>query len=199
MPEAQNSQLDNRGAFRYFRSTFWSAGQDSWTSPTGQNPDSFTLLQNIRPITKGTLETRWGNNKWTSVAVSGLNPARRLYHFSTLSGTRRVVGTVGLIASPLAVAWDESGVLKNSGIFIPTANKDHPRMAVSRGVAYFSDGFVSDWEKWDGSDTPGSATAWGIVAPSSASIPSVVGNGTVSAQNNGNPVQLTVTGIDLHT
>ena len=49
-----------RGLWRYVRSRFMEAGQDSYTKPPSQNEDMFERLLNILPPVQGDLDRRWG-------------------------------------------------------------------------------------------------------------------------------------------
>src|SRR5579863_115190 len=44
----------------YIQDNFAGTGQDSHTRPPAENQSQWILAQNVMPITKGTLERRWG-------------------------------------------------------------------------------------------------------------------------------------------
>src|SRR5207253_7972832 len=67
---------------------------------------------------------------------------------TTLSGTTPVK------------AYNDDGSVYNSNIFQPTGGQT-VRAATSRSYAYFADGQVADYKKWNGGAST-TATKWGI-------------------------------------
>lgn len=141
------------GVFFVTRRSFWQAGQDSYTQPPAQNPDMFTKLTNVEPVTNGILQRRRGYTLFSQQAPT--TPYSLGYSFrNDLTGARDVVFT-----SPSSVlATDESGNNISSPLFTPSGGAVTPRMVLSRNFGYFADGIVSDNKKWDGS----ALTNWGI-------------------------------------
>jgi len=87
----------------------------------------------------------------------------RLYSFQRdTDGLREIVST----GPDSVLSWNEDGSLYNSGIFTP---KLPPRMVNSRSYGYFFSGDSDDLKKWDGGNTPGEVTKWGIDFPSTIS------------------------------
>lgn len=144
------------GTYHLVRSSFFLAGQDSFTAPPAQNPDLFQVLQNAETL-QGTIKRRRGYSLLTS-AFSG-NPFQRSYSFrSEALSLRELVFT----SPTTVVAIDEAGNTILNPIFTPSAGATSPRMVLSRNYGYFSDGVRSDYKKWDGTPNSGNLTNWGI-------------------------------------
>jgi hypothetical protein len=136
-----------KGQWRYIRSTFLLAGQDSFTTPPAQNPDLFELLTNVLPPNQQTLQRRWGYTFLNTLNVATLNnsvvPATLYYNFTL--NNRRVVWPVGNTLQ----ATNEDGTTFNPLIFTSVAQP--VRMCSSRSFGYFASGAAADLLKWDGS------------------------------------------------
>ena len=154
-----------KGQWRYIRSTFALAGQDSFTLPPSQNPDMFELLQNILPPAQQSLQRRWGYTFLNTLNVSTLNGtvvAATLYYNFT-NNFRKIVWPVG----NLVQVTNEDGSNYDTALF--TSMAQPVRLCSSRSFAYFASGNVSDLLKWDGSATANGlssgnqgVTKWGI-------------------------------------
>ena len=136
------------GGSRYLRDNFSNSGQDSYSEPPAQDQSMWALLKNIMPLTKGTLQRRWGYN----VLANGLlSRANKLYSFQRDSdGLRLIVATGG--TSPQA--FTEGGVVYNPAIYSPTSSS-LVRMVASRSYAYFFNSYAGDLKKWNGSNNDG--------------------------------------------
>lgn len=135
------------------------AGQDSWTLPPAQNPDSFISLQNVEPVLRGILQRRRGYSLFS--ATFGFVFPRSYAFRSESLGLRRIVWT----SASNVFATDEAGshLFGSTPIFTPSVNATvAPRMVLSRDYGYFSDGAVGDYRKWNGTNTAGNLTNWGI-------------------------------------
>lgn len=170
MPESQNIPLNTEtGLFRHIRRSFYGVGQESSSKPPAQNPDLFSLLQNVLPASpSGILQRRWGYTQLN--AATGI-VARRAYEYQKdADGSRRILATAadgtGVSGNNnKVVAFNEDGTNYNTSILVPAAGARQPRIAVSRDYAYIFDGISGDSKKWDGSAVNGTSKT-GIVAPS---------------------------------
>jgi hypothetical protein len=143
--------------FKYVRDRFDTAGLNSFDNAPHQDPEDFEQLDNVVPVTTGSLARRWGYE----LKGSTTDVVRKLYEYQSDSlGTRRLIGT----ATTGVQAFTEAGASAGA-LFTPGIGAFVPRVAVSRDFAYFADGLAADLKKWDGDAT---VSKWGIVAPASA-------------------------------
>src|SRR5581483_4159470 len=151
----QNSDAE----FSYVRNSFFTAGQDSFTSPPAQDPEMFEKLTNIQPVVSGTLKRRWGYGGWSGSLVA--TPLRMSEYQRDTDGLRRIVVSS---SNGHVDAFDESGN-RTGGIYFPinpTADAGPIRTVTSRSYLYLADGSSFDLNKWDGNLT---TSQWGIDSP----------------------------------
>lgn len=166
----QNRYYPYQSTFRVTRSSFWQAGQDSFTSPPAQNPDMFQGLLNVEPILEGDIQRRRGYSLFSNTLPSV--PFEDSYAFrSEILNLRRLVWT----STSTVVATDEAGNVISSPLFTPSLGASAVRMVLSRSYGYFADGIATDYKKWDGTNNTGNLTNWGIAVSAQA--------GTVSGPN----------------
>lgn len=169
--------------FRYQRNSFWSAGLDTISTPPTQNPDTFMKLDNVLPVTKGTIQRRWGYNVFGTLPFS----ATRLVEYqSDETSVRRI-----LLADATTIASkNEDGTDDNNSIATITAT---PRIVVSRDWAFVVNGQSSDLKKLGDASGTWQVENWGIVAP--------IGTGTGGDQTKyaGTVVQTSDTYWDVGT
>lgn len=183
MPESKIVPLDGN-TYKVQRHSFFTAGQDSFSTPPTQNTETFESLLNIMPVSTGVLNRRWGYTLFNDVSLA----ARRMYSYQndTDNDRRIVLTTVTNVKSV-----NEDGTSHNPNIFNPSSPAGQPRMVNSRDYAYFVDGVQGEQKKWNGSAT-GGVTSWGFAGaggtsttstlPASASVDSTVG-GSVTWTN----------------
>jgi hypothetical protein len=147
----------------FSRSTFNVAGQDSFTSPPAQHPDSFSQLINTMPVTRGVLERRWGYSVFTASSGNYLTTYR-----NDTSNVRKLV----LTTASLVKILNEDGTVANASLYVPGGGAAPPRLINSRDYGYFYDKTSGGLQKWDGATT---LTKWGITAPTAALSVSIVG------------------------
>lgn len=158
---------------RYLRDNFSNTGQDSHTEPPAQDQSLWSLLKNVMPITKGTLERRWGYSVFANGLLSNAN---KLYSYQRDSdGFRAIITTGGTSVQALA----ENGAVYNAAVYSPTSS-GLVRMLTSRSYAYFFNSYAGDLKKWNGSNNDGvsnigigvnlvtSGSSFGPNAPSTA-------------------------------
>ena len=155
------------------RSTFFEAGQDDYTEPPAQSPDSFQILENVMPPLNGTIDRRWGTEEFSNPNIV----ARRMFsaYFpvsynpdgsaSTGDGRLRVILTAsdksgGSGTNNRIAVINHVGGLLVANLFTPAAGADHPHCTVANTYAYFADGVSGDLKKWTGSEAA-AATQWG--------------------------------------
>lgn len=140
------------------RKSFNSAGQDSFTQAPAQNPDMFTVLNNVEPVTEGNLQRRRGYASFQAGTPG--TPFDEMFSFrNDATGIRRIVFT-----SPQEVfTTDEQGNGVDNPLFTPSLTAQTVRMVLSRNFGYFADGVAADYLKWDGT----TITNWGIAVNSS--------------------------------
>ena len=162
MAEAQVIYEDERNRYyplaapyRYSRATFWNAGLDTLSQPPNQDEDSFVKLDNILPVTKGTLQRRWGYKLFNTPSFA----ATRLYEYqSDETGVRRI-----LLANANTVASiNEDGTTDNASIYSPQTT---PRFVVSRDWAFLINNMSSDLKKLGDASGTWGVENWGIAAP----------------------------------
>ncbi len=162
------------GAIRYIRDNFTGTGQDSYTQPPAQDQSQWQTLNNILPITDGSLRRRWPLTTFNSTNPgSALQLITRLYSFQRDSDlSRRILACGnGLVESIL-----ENGTIDNPTVFTPIAT---PRVVVSRSSAYFLDGYSQDNKKWDASIL----SNWGIDLVASSAVGPIGPNFPTVAQD----------------
>lgn len=146
------------------RHSFWAAGQDSWTQPPAQNPDSFIALTNVEPVLKGILQRRRGYSLFAG--TFGFVFPRSYAFRSENLGLRRIIWS----SASSVVATDEAGNTILNPIFTPSnAATFAPRMVLSRDYGFFADGASGDYQKWNGTAGTLNLTKWGISGASVAS------------------------------
>lgn len=170
-----------KGVFQYTVESFDDAHQNSYDSASpGQDPSSFDLLTNVMPVTRGSIDRRWGYGLFNNPSFS----ARRFYEYQNDStNVRELV----LTSSSAVKAITEAGVAFNTGVFSPGAGAGHPRMVNSRNYAFFVDGVAADLKKWDGSSSAGTSN-WGIASPAGVST-------ATAATSCGTGANVTTTGL----
>lgn len=185
------------GGFRVTRKSFYQAGQDSFTQPPAQNPDLFQSLTNIEPILQGTLKRRRGYQLLSPQAPS--TPYREGYSFRSEGlGLRSQVWT----STSNVLALNEDGSANVNTLFTPSLNAAFaPRMVLSRDYGYFADGTLTDNLKWDGTQSTGNVTNWGIdinnalgivTGPNAPGTATDLGNsGNTASQGTNNPTVAT--------
>lgn len=147
MAEFQNIPIDiNPTASRYTRTSFYAAGQDDYTAPPAQDPDSFVQLWNTAPVTKGPLSRRFGYK--TFATGLGFVP-RKIYSYrGNPTGGASRNRYIYTEKSSATTVTNESGTITDTGLFTPTTNSTgstalDPRAVTSRDYVYFVDGAVS--------------------------------------------------------
>jgi len=153
------------GIYRYYRGNFRSAGQNSYDSPPTQDQDAFMQLYNTLPITKGSLDRRWGIHSYSQLAAR----YKQLQEFDVMHGSKHVIlaGAYGNKKSALVqedlTTFDFDGDATPLFSFTTT---DLPRILVSRDTAYATNG--TDRLKHTG-EHGGTQTNWGIAAADTSS------------------------------
>lgn len=138
-----------RGLWRYTRSSFAFAGQNSFTDPPSQNEDQFEQLINVMPPIQGDIDRRWGYKLWNSPAGTPITASPHAYPASLWTADppaqRYVVVGSETAAGARQLVLTESGTTTLATI--PYNNGVPPRSATSRGILYSYDG-VSP-QKWE--------------------------------------------------
>lgn len=194
------------GSPRYYRDDFSGSGQDSYTNPPGQDPTMWQALLNIMPISRKSLDRRWGYGLFSD--LSGVLPIgsipTHIYEYQRdTDGLRKLVITTTSTTEGLgnSFAIGEDGGIYASNITYSQSGEsmsDAPRALVSRSTMYFygadSQGVSIPGSnvKWDGSAafngpvtpiSPG-VSNWGIDVNNvagSASGPDYAGTATTTA------------------
>lgn len=190
MPEFQNISVED-GIIKYARRSFMLAGEDVFTDPPAQDPDSFNQLDNVTPGVRPRLIRRWGTTRFDDATPMRVT-ARRIYETHFTNGRNRFIlaasdSSGGAGNNNRVVATNENGnFVTTTDIFVPSAGAAHPEISTSRNFVYFSDGITADLLKWDTDDDPsttGSVTKWGIAGPTTAPTLAAGGgtNVTISA------------------
>jgi hypothetical protein len=144
-----------RGLWRYVRSRFALAGQDSFTDPPGQNEDAFERLLNVLPPVQGDLDRRWGYRPFTlgSLVATAIQPySMALYANDPFSFRRLLIATTyGFYVV------DEDGV----AAYVGYNNSRGGRGTTSRGLFYWADSVNPVW--WQAlSDNNYLSGNWGL-------------------------------------
>jgi hypothetical protein len=157
-----------KGLFRHCRQTFFLAGQDSFTEPPSQSPDSFELLTNVLPTLRGSLQRRWGYQTFKAQPnFSSATPSLGLVTFGVFQDDTLITRRLIVSATGNVYPLNEDGTVFASTIFQPTGAPC--RMLSSRSYTYFSTGTAVDLLKWNGSGITNSGvnagvSKWGIDA-----------------------------------
>ena len=154
----ENRYFPYQSAFRVNRNSFWAAGQDSFTSPPSQNPDKFQVLNNVEPVLQGGLQRRRGYSLFSSQSPASPYIESFPFRSETLNLRSLVFTSSGNI-----LVLNENGSVFIPELFTPSLTATFvPKMLVSRSYGYFSDGAPLDSLKWNGTNTTGNVTNWGI-------------------------------------
>jgi hypothetical protein len=148
--------------FRWEQEHFTGFGMDNYSSDTAPS-ELFRTLNNIMPITSGSLDRRWGYSLFATADIGVGVPIRFTEYLNDTTGVRKLIQ-----ASATGVrALNEDGTEFRTSIFTPGGGATAPRLMGSRSYAYFADSVGADLKKWDGSAALG-VTKWGITAPVTA-------------------------------
>lgn len=164
MPEHVSIPFDQESSsYHYTRNSFEQAVLNDFENPPAQNPDHLEVMENVLPITKGTLDRRWGYSLYSTPL--NLTSTSRMYEYqSDSTGNRRllVCGTNG--ANPTIQALTQTGA-NLTEVYTSSTTTNIPRLAVSRDTAYITTGVASGQVKWSDTSTADATTKWGIVSP----------------------------------
>ena len=189
MPEHRiRPGYENQGALVFERRRFQGALLDNFTKPPAQDPDTFSLLTNVEPITNGRLQRRRG---YALLSTPTIAP-RRIFESHFASGANRFVLTASDGSGQSTIhnrvtSINESGDRGHAtnNIFTPSASALQPYAATSRQFVYFADGISGDLKKWDGQDDPstaGSVTQWGFSGDAGAFTAADNGAGNITVE-----------------
>src|SRR5512146_3600829 len=104
---------DVQGLLRFSRNDFETAGQRSFDNPPSEDPEAFEQLLNVLPVTRGTLQRRWGYGSFYATADVWQNGFE---YQSDMDLARQLILTGGT----KVVSLDEDGAVVNSAIYTPT-------------------------------------------------------------------------------
>lgn len=116
--------------YRFYRGQFNAAGQNSYDSPPTQDQDAFIVLSNTLPVTRGSLERRWGlGNRFTAPQVS----TNRILEYTTLSGDHSLITANRLQATMTSEDYSTNTI---NPMFTYATQSVTPRFLVSRNYVY---------------------------------------------------------------
>ena len=179
--------FDNPRALVFERASFWDATVDGYTKPPGQNPDYFTTLEDVEPVTDNVLNRRRGYVLLSNPTCA----ARGMFEAYFSNGRHRLILTSADRTG--ASSKDNQIVAINANgdrfpaagtILTPAATAVTPYVAVSRDFAYICDGVSGDLKKWDSDDTlaAGSVTDWGMSASGAVFTATPAGGGSINLE-----------------
>lgn len=158
-----------QGSYFYGRTAFWGAGQESYVQPPAENVDKFAKMQNVMPPSFGGLSTRWGYAAFGSAQTAAIR--RLVPYYNDTTEIRAIFGVCPDTTAPFIFALKEDGTAALTATALPAAvSGDAANLyaAASRDYLYMLDGAAADQLKWNGANTAGNLTKWGIAAPLTA-------------------------------
>lgn len=166
MPEHVSIPFDEESSsYHYTRNSFEQAVLNDFENPPAQNPDHLEVMENVLPITKGTLDRRWGYSLYSTPL--NLTSTSRMYEYQSDSTGNRKLLVCGLNSGdPTIQALGQTGTNIVRVYTVSSATTTNiPRLAVSRDTAYITTGVASGQVKWSDTSTADTTTKWGIATP----------------------------------